>query len=119
MIGEFCIVRSREQGVVCGVIRGVAGRAVELADARQIHGWTKGTAPNWSRQINTLFEASLYGLGNARISEPVAAVLLLEACGVIPCTPEAEENLKQSRWNKFYDPTAETPAKPRKAVARA
>ena len=101
MIGKFVIVRSRDQGVVCGTLRAVAGRAVELDDARQIHGWSDGA--------RTLFEMSLTGCGTARISEPIAEILILDACGIIPCTPEAEKNLRQSRWNKSFDPSASSP----------
>lgn len=98
MIGKFVIVRSRDQGVVCGVLRTLAGRAVELDDARQIHSWSDGA--------NTLFEMSLRGVGQARISEPIPEILILDVCGVIPCSPEAEENLRQSRWNTPFDASA-------------
>ena len=94
MIGKFVIVRSRDQGVVCGVLVAVAGRQVHLRDARQIHGWNSGAL--------TLFEAANDGLGEARISKPVEEILMLEACGVIPCTEKAERNLRQSRWNAPY-----------------
>lgn len=100
---RFCIVRSRDQGVVCGVVNATAGRAVEVADARQIHGWSGDLS---GRLIYTLFEMALYGAPNARISEPVEEILILDACGIIPCTPEAEENLRQSRWDADYDPSA-------------
>lgn len=96
MIGQFVIVRSRDQGVVCGVLRAYAGRAVELDNARQIHSWSDGA--------NTLFEMSLEGCGRARISKPVAEITILDACGIIPCTPVAEENLRQSRWDAAYKP---------------
>lgn len=95
MLGKFCIVRSRDQGVVCGVVEACAGRCVHLTDARQVHGWADGA--------RTLFEAALRGFGTARISEPVAEMWVLDACGVLPCTPEAEANLRASRWNQPYD----------------
>ena len=102
MIDRFVIVRSRDQGVVCGVLRAIAGRAVELEDARQIHGWSDGA--------NTLFEMSVSGCGTARISQPVAEILILDVCGIIPCTPEAETNLRQSRWNVSYDASKSPPS---------
>jgi hypothetical protein len=101
MLGQFVIVRSREQGVVCGVLEEYSGRCVKLSDARQVHSWQDGA--------NTLFEMSRRGCGTARISEPVETILILEACGIIPCTPEAEENLRQSRWNKPYARSASRP----------
>jgi hypothetical protein len=101
MLGQFVIVRSREQGVVCGVLKEQSGRAIVLDDARQIHAWSDGA--------NTLFEMSLRGCGSARISEPVETILILEACGVIPCTAEAEENLRQSRWGEPFKRSASRP----------
>lgn len=97
MIGEYVIVRSRDQGVVCGTLLTLTPQpgglaCAELADASQIHGWRGG--------VNTLFEASLRGLGDARISERVARVMVFGICGVLPCTIEAKGNLQQVRWNK-------------------
>ena len=97
MIGEYVIVRSREMGVVCGVLLTLTPQpgglaAAELGEASQVHGWADGA--------NTLFEASLHGLGNARISEQVQRVMVFGVCGVLPCTEEAEANLRQHRWNE-------------------
>lgn len=103
MIGQFVIVRSRDQGVVCGVLRVEVDAVVELSDARQIHSWADGA--------RTLFEMSLYGCGTARISEPVERIRVREWCGIIPCTPEAEANLRQSRWNKPAKSSAHSTAK--------
>jgi hypothetical protein len=104
MIGKFVIVRSRDQGVVCGILEtlalGGAQAVATLRDARQIHGWRSG-------EIKTLFEASLRGFDIARISEAVEEMILIGACGVLPCTPEAEENLRQSRWNQPYNYSAQ------------
>lgn len=95
---QYCIVRSHDQGVVFGKVEAVSGRCVSLTDARQIHGW---------EGANTLFEMSLRGItGSARISEPVPYILMLEACGIIPCQPEAVANLSESRWNASYSGSA-------------
>ena len=91
MIDTFVIVRCRDAGVHCGILRAVAGRCVELADARRLWFW---------RGANTLHEVAISGCAkNSRISEPVASILLLEACEVIPCTAKAEKNLRESRWS--------------------
>lgn len=97
MIGRYVILRSRDQGVVCGVLKTLTPQpgglaCAELEDASQIHHWQGG--------VNTLFEASLRGFGVARISEPVAEFMIFGVCGVFPCTPEAEANLRQHRWNE-------------------
>lgn len=103
---RFCIVRSRDQGVVCGYVRATAGRAVEVTEARQIHWW--GGDLN-GRLIYTLFEMACHGAGQARISEPVEEMLILDACGIIPCSPDATENLRQSRWDASYDASLSRP----------
>ena len=97
---RFCIVRSRDQGVVCGIVRAVSGRTVELSDARQIHYWS---TVGGGKVLYTLFEVSLYGAGQARISQPIEEFTMMDACGIYPCTPEAEEDLSQSRWNKSFE----------------
>ena len=111
MIGSFVICRSRDQGVVCGVLRSCVpapGGAVCVVDeARQIHGWSDGA--------NTLFEASLKGLGSARISEEIPTILMFNVCGVLPCSPTAEKNLRQSRWNK---PAASSTSRPTRTAGR-
>lgn len=103
-IDRFVICRSREQGVVCGYLMEIAGRAAVLNDARQIHWWSGA---------NTLFELSITGCDQARISQPVREFLMTEVCGVIPCESEAESNLRQSRWNKSYDASKSPPPRPK------
>lgn len=100
VIDAYCILRSRDQGVVCGVVESITAMPGGLAcavvrEASQIHGWSGG--------VNTLFEAANHGLGNARISEPaVNPITIYGVCGVLPCTPKAEKNLRQARWNKAF-----------------
>lgn len=114
VIGLYCIVRSRDQGVVCGVVETVTPMPGGLAcavvrEASQVHGWSNGA--------NTLFEAANRGFGNARISEPaVNPVTIYGVCGVLPCTPEAEANLRQHRWNKPYASSGSRPRATRTAA---
>lgn len=94
MIGKFVVIRTRSAGVHCGVLRQChAGHCTvaELSVARRIWRW---------RGANSLHEVSLRGVSQdwSRISEPVEAIFLTEVVEVIPCTPEAEANLSQSRW---------------------
>lgn len=101
MLGEFVICRSRDQGVVCGFLKTLTPQpgglfAAELTEARQVHWWN---------EANTLFELSLRGGGQMRLSEPVELILMAGVCGVLPCTTEAQENLRQSRWNESYNPS--------------
>lgn len=96
MIGKFVVVRTKNAGVHCGVLRQChTGQCtvVELAQARRIWRW---------RGANSLHEVALRGVAKdwTRISEPVESILIPEVIEVIPCTAEAEANLKQSRWGK-------------------
>lgn len=109
--GTFCIFRSRDQGVVCGYLRLLAPTTgglmyAEVGEARQV--W------NWSGGVNTLMEMANTGAGRARISEPLANPFTMSGvCGVYPCTPTAEANLRQSRWDKDYAPSAAPPSSTR------
>jgi len=105
MLGDFVIVRSRDQGVVCGYLKTLVPQpgglfAAELTEARQVHWWSGA---------NTLFEMSLRGANEMRLSEPVELVLVAGVCGVLPCKPEAEANLRTSRWGTSYADSASTP----------
>lgn len=84
--GDYVIVRSRDQGCLCGEYRGHSGREVTLSKARQI--W------NWSGERLTLIDVSV-APGECRLSREAAGeVILLEACGIIPTTPEVEQFLR-------------------------
>lgn len=94
-IGRYVIVRSRDQGVVCGVLRALTPQpgglaCAELEEASQIHNWQDG-------ETITLFEAALHGFGTATISQQMDRVLVFGVCGVLPCTETAEANLRQPR----------------------
>jgi hypothetical protein len=112
MIGEFVILRSRDDGVVCGRLKSLVPQpgglfAAEVEDARIIHHWQQ------NNENYTLFELAMHGVrppATARISEAVSLHMMGGVCGVTPCTAEAQQNLSQSRWNKPYEPSASTRA---------
>ena len=111
MIGKYVIVRSRDQGVVCGVLQTLTPQlsglaCAVLAEASQIHNWRGG--------VVTLFDVAIHGFGVATISEPVAEVMVFGVCGVIPCTTKAEDNLRQWRTGK----SAESSTLPRPGTRR-
>ncbi|MDY3554791.1 TIGR02996 domain-containing protein [Gemmata sp. JC717] len=82
----YVIVRSRDQGCVCGEYRGHHGREVVLGKARQIYSWEGGRL--------TLFDFAVVP-GPCRLSrEAPGEVVMLEACGIIPTTPEVEAFLR-------------------------
>jgi hypothetical protein len=91
-VGKYCIIRSREQGVMTGYvveIGGNNGRTVKLKQARQIYRWS-------SKFV--LVELAAFGPRNTaeqRYSEPsTEPVLMLEACGVIPCSDIAAQMIR-------------------------
>lgn len=91
-IGKYCIIRSREQGVMAGYVEelgGINGRTVKLREARQIYRWS-------SKFV--LVELAAFGPRNIqeqRYSTPsVDPVLMVEACGIIPCSEEATKMIR-------------------------
>jgi len=90
MIGKYCVIRTYSAGVHVGTVQSRNGREVVLTGARRIWSW---------RGRNTLSEIALRGVGDgSRVSEQVPEILLTEAIEIIPCSPEARENLDSSRW---------------------
>lgn len=91
MEGKFVVIRCYNAGVHCGTLTKFAPGKVTLTDARRIWRW---------RGANTLNEVALNGVDKeyTRISEPVAEIILTEACEVIATTDKARENLTESRW---------------------
>jgi hypothetical protein len=87
---QYVIVRSRDQGVMCGYLAGYEGRVVRLLLARQM--WRYD-----SRFV--LPDLAEFGPRDASKCKFSAAVtsgetLMLEACGIIPCTSAGGEALR-------------------------
>jgi len=90
-IGQYVIVRTRDQGCVCGEYQQHVGREVVLTNARQIYRW------NGNRL--TLFDVAEIP-GECRLSTTIQGeVTLLEACGIIPTSPEVERHLRTAAGN--------------------
>ena len=88
-IGKFVLVRTKDAGVHHGFLESIADTAVLLRESRRLWKWDGAF---------TLNEIALRGCEeSSRISEPVELILLTQAIEVIPCTPEAEVNLRRSR----------------------
>jgi len=84
------MTRSRDAGVHIGYLARVHLGDVELIESRRLWSWTG--------QRHTLNEVALYGVVNARISEPIAQIALFDVCEIIPVTHEASKSLLSSRW---------------------
>lgn len=91
----FVITRGTQTGVQCGYLVANTPAGVVLREARQI--WRFGGA-------ETLQEVAAKGADlkqTTRISQPAPALSTLrhaDVGSVIECSPEAEANLRQSRW---------------------
>ncbi len=84
--GQYVIVRSRDQGCVCGEYRSHHGREVVLSKARQLFSWEGARL--------TLFDFAMIP-GQWRLSrEAPGEVVMLEASGITPTTPDIETFLR-------------------------
>lgn len=86
----YVVVRSREQGVMCGYLVGYAGRTVRLKRARQI--WRYDS----SFVLVDLAEKGVRNAEKCKFSSEATAgeTIMLEACGIIPCTAKGGESLR-------------------------
>lgn len=90
ILGRYVVVRTYSAGVHVGVLQTLEGREALLSDSRRIWRW---------HGANTLNEISLTGVSvQSKVSAPVSEILLTEAIEVIPCTSEAEANLRAAKW---------------------
>lgn len=88
-IGDYVVVRSREQGCMCGEYQWHSGREVCLANARQIY--------SWDGKRLTLVDFAVVP-GSCKLSAVAPGeVLMLEACGIIPTTPKVEAFLRKQK----------------------
>jgi hypothetical protein len=111
ILGKFCVIRTRSDGVHLGTVAEIQGTVARLAGSSDRGTWGQRRLWQWAG-ANTLNEVSLRGVdqSESRISEPVEEVLLTEVISVTPCTAEAEQNLSVSRWRV---PRCEDPNHPR------
>lgn len=87
------IVRSRDAGVQCGKLVGYNATEVHLKDARQMWSWRTAKG-------GTLLDVATHGVSpsGCKFSGPVASMIVLGACAIIDCTPEAVETFKKVTW---------------------
>ncbi len=79
----YCIVRSRDQGVICGYVdkpTEITGRAVTVHSARQIWAWDS------SFVLMDLAENGPRDASKMKMSTALSVPFrMLEACGIYPC----------------------------------
>jgi len=85
---DYCIVRSRDQGVMCGYVESINGRMVKLHQARQI--WKYDS----TFVLADIAEHGMRNPDNAMLSVAMSQpMVMLEACGVYVCTDKAADQL--------------------------
>ena len=85
---DYCIIRSREQGVMCGYVESYAGRTVILHQARQI--WRYDS----TFVLPDIAEHGMRDAKKAQMSKAMTQpMIMLEACGILTCTKKAAEQL--------------------------
>lgn len=85
---DYVIVRSREQGVMCGYLKSINRRTVTLYQARQI--WKYDS----SFVLPDIAEKGMRNPDNAMLSVAMSQpMIMLEACGVLTCTEMAAKQL--------------------------
>lgn len=85
---DYCIIRSRDQGVMCGYVESINGRTVKLHQARQI--WRYDS----TFVLVDIAEHGMRDPGKSQLSVAASQpVYMLEACGVLTCTQKAAEQL--------------------------
>jgi hypothetical protein len=85
---DYCIVRSREQGVMCGFVESINGRTVKLHQARQIWRYDSYFV------LPDIAEKGMRDVSKCKLSAAMSQpAYMLEACGVLTCTEKAAEQL--------------------------
>ena len=86
-VGQYLVVRSRDQGCMCGEYQYHLGREVGLLNARQIYSWS-------GSRLTLVDFASVPG--ECRLSRVAPGeTVMLEACGMTATTPEVERFLRE------------------------
>jgi len=86
---KYAIVRSREQGVMCGFIQAKDGRNVTLLRARQMWSWSsRFTLPDIAEfGLTQKFDRKF----SAEMSQPAE---MTEVCGILYCSAVAMQSLR-------------------------
>jgi len=85
---DYCIVRSHDQGIMCGYVESINGRTVTLQQARQI--WRYDS----TFVLPDVAEHGMRNVDNAQLSVAMTQpAIMLEACGVLTCTEKAAAQL--------------------------
>lgn len=87
------IVRSRHAGVQFGYLQEYAadGSTVTITNARQMWSWTAAKG-------GTLLDCATYGVKAGKFSNAASRVVVINACAIIDCAPDAVKSLESASW---------------------
>ena len=88
MEGKYCIVRTYSAGVFAGMVKSRNGKEVVMENARRLWYWSG------SSSLSQLAMEGVKKPNDCKFPCEVTEVLLTEAIEILPCTPEAIENIK-------------------------
>lgn len=84
----YVIVRSRNQGVMCGYLVSYEGQCVTLHNARQMYEWDS------SFLLPDMAELGPRNAGACRFSAPMSKLMIMtEACGILQCSEKATKEI--------------------------
>lgn len=91
--GRPVIVRSRDAGVQFGYLEEYSptGATITVRNARQMWSWTAAKG-------GTLLDCATHGVKAGKFSTVSERVIVLNACAIIDCTPEAVKSLESASW---------------------
>lgn len=89
LIGEYVIVRSRNEGVNAGVVSSISNGSISLKECRRLWWFKpKSKSSSWYEGV------SIHGLSSdSKVSEPVRLKIICEDFSITVCTKEAKESI--------------------------
>ena len=84
-IGRYVVTRSYAAGVHLGILSQAEGKEVLLRDSRRLYYWEGAF---------TLSAVAVSGIESGKVSCVVPEIYLSDICEIIPCSKEAETNLR-------------------------
>ena len=95
VLGKYCIVRGRYSGVFAGVVREINGDQVLMTGLRRIWYW------DGAASISQLAAEGTTAPKNCKFTVVVESALIMDVIEIIPCTAEAEANIKAVKeWKR-------------------
>lgn len=92
---QYCIVRGDRSGVFAGEVVSQVGREVTLKNARRLWYW-EGAA-----SISQIAVDGVKKPQDCKFTIPVDEIVILDAIEIIPCTPAAEQCIKEVKeWKR-------------------